>query len=254
MAFGEEREGCWRAGGGRRPVERRALDMVSSAGGGWEYLDDGRGAAPPDDLAADDLRRRTPYRQTALRRAVDLVVGSIGCVMLLFLLPAVALGVWLDVGRPIFFCQERLGLGGRVFRLFKVRTMPSDAESEGPQRASVKDPRVSWFGRILRRSHLDEMPQFWNILRGDMSLIGPRPERPEHDEWLTACVPDHAERCRVKPGLTGWAQINCGYTDSPETAARRHDYDLYYIEHRNLWLDVRIVLRTAWTVLTLKGR
>ena len=87
-----------------------------------------------------------------------------------------------------------------------------------------------------------------------MSLIGPRPERPEHDDWLTSCVPDYAERRRVKPGLTGWAQVNCGYADSTEAAAKRHDYDLYYIEHGSLWLDVQIVLCTAWVMLTLKGR
>ena len=229
--------------------------MVPWDDGGFEYLRSDRGVIRAEALADHNTRRRRPaYSETMLRRMFDLVIGSLGCVMLVFLLPAVALGVWLDVGRPILFKQRRLGRTGRVFTLIKFRTMRSDAESEGPQRARVRDPRASWFGGFLRRSHLDETPQFWNILRGDMTVIGPRPERPEHDEWLTSCIPDFGERLRVKPGLTGWAQVNCGYTDTVEAAAKRHDYDLYYIEHRSLWLDVQITIRTVWTVLTLKGR
>jgi len=217
--------------------------------GGFEYPCNGRGA-----ISHNTRRRRTAYSETMLRRVVDLVAAGLGYVMLIFLLPPVVLGVWLDVGRPLFFRQERLGLGGRVFCLIKFRTMRSDAESEGPQRARVEDSRASWFGRFLRRSHLDETPQFWNILRGDMTVIGPRPERPEYDEWLTSCISDYRERLRVKPGLTGWAQVNCGYTDTDEAAVKRHGYDLYYIEHRSLWLDVQILMRTVWTMLTLKGR
>ena len=229
--------------------------MVRREDRGFEYLWSDRRAIRAEARPDHNTRRRRPAcSETMLRRMADLVIGGFGCMMLVFLMPAVALGVWLDVGRPIFFKQERLGRAGRVFGLIKFRTMLADAESEGPLRASVKDPRASWFGRFLRRSHLDETPQFWNILRGDMSFIGPRPERPEHDEWLTSCIPDYAERRRVKPGLTGWAQVNCGYTDSTAAAAKRHCYDIHYVEYRSLWLDARIVMRTVWAVLSLKGR
>ena len=174
--------------------------------------------------------------------------------MLLVLLPILTLGIWLDVGRPIFFGQQRLGLGGRLFRLIKFRTMTADAGRKGPQRARVDDPRVSRFGRFLRRSRLDEMPQFWNVLRGDMSLVGPRPEWYELADELVRLVPRYGERLLVKPGLTGWAQINQGYADSVEDVAARLEHDLYYIRHQSLWLDVRIAWRTVWTVLSLSGR
>ncbi len=189
-----------------------------------------------------------------VHRFIDLAAGCVGCAALLALLPIIGSAVWLDVGRPVFFLQERVGLAGRRFRLVKFRTMPHDAEPDGPRWARDADPRASWFGRLLRRCHLDEMPQFWNVLRGEMSLVGPRPERPEFVDDLVRRIPCYRERLLVRPGLTGWAQINYRYGSSVEDAMTKLEYDLYYIKHRSPWFDALIAWRTLWTLVTFSGR
>ena len=188
------------------------------------------------------------------KRMVDIAAGGVGCAALLLLLPVLAPAVWLDLGRPIFFRQQRVGLAGHEFQLVKIRTMGSDAESGGPRWAGHRDPRVSGFGRFLRRFHIDELPQFWNVLKGEMSLVGPRPERPEFTGKLARDIPHYAERCAVRPGLTGWAQINYPYGRSLDDTVTKLEYDLYYIKHRSLSFDLLIGLHTLWATLRMGHR
>jgi len=181
----------------------------------------------------------------AVKRMLDLVTAVIGLVCSLPLWPLIALLVKLDSPGPVFYSQRRVTQNGRIFRLFKFRTMRTDAEADGlPAWAVENDPRVNPIGRFLRRSRLDELPQLWNILLGQMSLVGPRPERPEFVERLTREIPFYSERLLIKPGLTGWAQINYHYGASVEDARKKHQFDLYYIKHMSLELDLVIMLRT----------
>ena len=188
------------------------------------------------------------------KRAVDIAAGGIGCAACLLLLPVLGAAVWLDVGSPILYRQERVGRAGRRFELLKFRTMGRDAERDGPQWARPGDPRVSPCGRFLRRYCLDELPQFWNVLKGEMSLVGPRPERPAFVDELAGAIPFYRERLVVRPGLTGWAQVNHPYGRSLDDAAAKLEYDLYYVKHRSLLLDLLIALRTAGAILAFDKR
>ena len=201
-----------------------------------------------------DARRRLPSAFQLVKRTFDIAGAGAGCAVLLLSLFVLGPLIWLDVGWPVFYRQERLGLAGRRFRLLKFRTMPSDAERDGPRWAETDDARASRFGRFLRRSRLDELPQFWNVLRGDMSLVGPRPERPEFVDDLVRRIPCYRERLLVRPGLSGWAQVNYPYGGSVDGSLDKLEYDLYYIKHRSLRLDAVIVWRTIWTVLARGGR
>ena len=146
-----------------------------------------------------------------------------------------------------------MGQGGRLFRLLKFRTMVGSAEAEGPRWADPNDPRVTRVGRWLRKTRLDELPQFLHVLRGEMSLVGPRPERPEFLSMLEEQIPFYRTRLIVKPGITGWAQVNHPYGDSVEDAKAKLEYDLYYIKHRSLAFDLQIVAQTLWTVIRFEG-
>ena len=201
-----------------------------------------------------DARRRRRPASWLGKRAVDIAGAAVGCALLLLSLPILGPLVRLDTGGPIFFRQERVGLAGRRFRVLKLRTMGPDAERDGPRWAEADDPRASRFGKFLRRSRLDEFPQFWNVLRGEMSLVGPRPERPEFVADLVRRIPSYRERLLVRPGVSGWAQVNYRYGGSVDGALDKLEYDLYYIKHRSFWLDAAIVWRTIWTVLALGGR
>ncbi|HET8962469.1 MAG TPA: sugar transferase, partial [Chitinophagales bacterium] len=155
---------------------------------------------------------------------------------------------------PLFYSQERVGKNGSVFTIYKFRTMIPDAEiNSGPQFASLNDPRITKIGRWLRKTRLDEMPQFWNILKGDMNLIGPRPERKIFVDALSQTIPFFKLRNAVKPGLTGWAQVNHKYASDSEDSLIKLQYDLYYIKHRSFTLDLWIVLRTIGVVIKFKG-
>ena len=179
------------------------------------------------------------------KRVFDIVVAVCGLVLLAPLLPVLALLVWRTDG-PIVYRQTRLGEGGRPFTVYKFRTMTSDAEAAGcPQWATEFDRRVTAVGRFLRRSHLDEVLQLWNVLKGDMSMVGPRPERPEFVAMLEASLPYWNRRLLIKPGITGWAQIRCGYAADREACETKLSYDLWYIRHRNLAVDIAVCLRTA---------
>lgn len=189
------------------------------------------------------------------KRIVDILGGLLGVALLTLLLPFISAGIMIDSGRPIFYTQMRAGRGAQLYRIFKFRTMRPDAEPDGkPRWAKEDDERATRLGRILRRTHLDELPQFFNVLRGEMSLVGPRAERPELVEMFQKYVPFYRARLLVKPGMTGWAQINFGYASTIEETVIKLEYDLYYIKHRNLLMDLLILLRTPATVFGLRGQ
>lgn len=148
---------------------------------------------------------------------------------------------------------DRVGLNGRLFQMIKFRSMRMDAEADGAQWAAKGDTRVTPLGRVLRLTRLDELPQLFNVLAGSMSLVGPRPERPVFVTQLSAVIPSFEDRTLVRPGLTGWAQVNYPYGASVEDTRRKLAYDLYYLQHRSLWLDAKILLRTVGVVCTLSG-
>jgi len=186
-----------------------------------------------------------PKQRDIAKRAVDLAVATTCLVVLLPVYALVALAVLLDSGAPITFAQERVGLRGRPFRMFKFRSMVANAEQEtGPVWAATNDARVTRVGAFLRRTHLDELPQFWNVLRGEMSVVGPRPERPIFVAKLDKEIPGFARRCHVKPGITGLAQVRNGYTQSTRAARRKFRYDLHYIRNYCFILDLKIMART----------
>ena len=189
-----------------------------------------------------------------LKRLIDILAALMGFVFLAVTFPLAAMLIRLDSPGPIFFRQERSGKGGHSIWIWKYRTMVHDAESDGEARwASAADPRVTRVGKWMRRMRLDEFPQFWNVLRGDMSLIGPRPERPELIAQLEKQIPFYRARLLVQPGLTGWSQVNFGYVRTVEDTALKLEYDLYYIRHRSLVLDLKIFLRTLGTLVRFQG-
>jgi len=189
------------------------------------------------------------------KRLVDILGGITGMVILTVLFPFLALAVAVDSGFPVFYSQLRLGRGGSIFRIYKFRSMHQKPDDEIKLRATVEnDPRVTRVGNFLRKSRLDELPQFWNVLRGDMSLVGPRAEIPELVGEYQRQIPFYRARLLVKPGLTGWAQINYGYVASVTETGVKLEYDLYYIKHRTISMDVQIILRTIGTVIRRTGR
>lgn len=189
------------------------------------------------------------------KRLMDVLGALVGVAIFVLTLPFVALAIALETGFPIFYEQERLGKGGKLFMLYKYRTMIKDAEPDGEARpAKVDDPRITKVGSFLRKTRLDEFPQFFNILRGEMSLIGPRAEREQLVETYQKQIPFYRARLLVKPGMSGWAQITQGYTSTVFATSLKLEYDLYYIKHRTIGMDITILLRTFTTVFGLKGR
>lgn len=190
----------------------------------------------------------------ALRRGFDLVAGLALLLLTLPVLLVTMLAIRLDSPGPIFYRQERVGRGGRTFSLLKFRSMVVDAEAGGaPRWATQHDPRVTRVGRFLRLTRIDEIPQVLNVLRGDMAFVGPRPERPAFVEQLAQVIPHYNDRALVKPGITGWAQVNYPYGASVEDARMKLAYDLYYIRRRSLFLDLLILVATVRVVLLQEG-
>jgi len=189
------------------------------------------------------------------KRLLDILGGLIGVLILTLLTPFITLMILIDDGRPVFYSQTRLGRGGQNYTIIKFRTMRRDAEADGvPRWAKEDDQRATRSGRFLRKTHLDEWPQFLNVLRGEMSLVGPRAERPELVAYFEKHVPFYRARLLVKPGITGWAQVNFGYASTIEETMVKLEFDLYYIKNRNLVMDFVILLRTPSTILGLRGR
>jgi lipopolysaccharide/colanic/teichoic acid biosynthesis glycosyltransferase len=190
----------------------------------------------------------------ALKRVVDITLSLVGLALFTISLPVIALAITLDSRGPIFYWQERVGRGGKVFKIVKLRSMIDGAEkTTGARWASAYDERVTRFGRIMRQTRLDEIPQLINVLGGDMSLVGPRPERPEFVDLLENEIRFYQTRHVVKPGLTGWAQIRYRYGRSTDDALRKLQYDLYYIRHRSFMFDLLIMARTIVTIIKFQG-
>ena len=187
-------------------------------------------------------------------RFTDVIFSAAGIILSSILLIPIYLGNLLANRGPLLYKQERIGRNGEIFNIYKFRTMVRDAEVHGAQWAQKNDYRVTKFGRFLRKSRLDEIPQFYNILKGEMSFIGPRPERPVFVNELTAMIPFYETRHVVKPGLTGWAQVNTPYGSSHSDSLEKLQYDLYYIKHRGLFLDLNIALKTLSTVIFYRGQ
>ncbi|OPY00831.1 MAG: UDP-N-acetylgalactosamine-undecaprenyl-phosphate N-acetylgalactosaminephosphotransferase [Syntrophorhabdus sp. PtaB.Bin184] len=195
---------------------------------------------------------RADYAQK-LKRLIDFLASGI---ILFFMSPVIAVAVIaikLDSPGPVFYTQQRVGKDRQVFTIYKFRSMESGSEKAGARWAAEKDPRVTRVGKLLRLTHIDELPQIWNIFKGDMSLVGPRPERPEFVDTLEDALPYYYVRHTVKPGLTGWAQINYRYGASVEDAHIKLEYDLYYVKNMSVFLDLKILLRTVGVVLLKDG-
>jgi exopolysaccharide biosynthesis polyprenyl glycosylphosphotransferase len=188
------------------------------------------------------------------KRFFDILWASLGLILLAVLFPFLALAIYLDSPGPILYTQERVGRYGRSFRVIKFRSMVPDAEKDGAVWAREKDDRVTRVGRFLRKMHIDEFPQFVNILKGDMSVVGPRPERSEFIEELAEEIPFYRVRHAVKPGMAGWGLIHQGYGASKEDALVKLQYDLYYIKHQSFWLDLMILGRTFLDAFSFGGR
>lgn len=189
-----------------------------------------------------------------LKRALDLIISSLLLVILSPLMLIVALLILTEDRGGITFCQQRVGFNGRVFTIYKLRSMRADAESgEAAQWADKEDRRVTWVGRFIRKFRIDELPQLINVIKGDMSFVGPRPERPEFVNDLKQQIPYFIERHRVKPGITGWAQICYPYGASVQDSQAKLEYDLYYVKHYSLFLDMVIIFQTLQVVLFGKG-
>jgi exopolysaccharide biosynthesis polyprenyl glycosylphosphotransferase len=187
-------------------------------------------------------------------RSFDIVFSILGLFFGCCLLPFVLFGNFIANKGPLFYFQERVGQNGKLFQIVKLRSMVINAETGGAKWAQINDTRITKFGMFLRRSRIDEIPQFFNILRGDMSIIGPRPERPFFVNELSRVIPFYETRHTVKPGLTGWAQVNTRYGASVNDSLTKLQYDLYYIKHRGIFLDINIVVKTLSTILYYRGQ
>ena len=185
-----------------------------------------------------------------LKRGIDFVLTLATLPIWLVLCAAIWVAVKLDSAGPAIYAQRRVGLNGETFTLYKFRTMVTDAEKNGPQFASENDDRLTRAGRWLRRIRLDELPQLWNVLKGDLSLVGPRPERPEFSDVYERSIPFYAYRHLIRGGVTGWAQVSYGYADGDADTIEKLTYDLYYLKHMSPWLDLQILGRSMWTLMS----
>ena len=229
----------------------RVLDLSS-------HFERAHGQVRLESLHASWLIFGDGFRQGPLRVVVKRLFDILAALLLLVALSPVMLVtvvlIFLDSGFPVLFGQERVGQGGRVFRVLKFRSMRADAERDGkPRWATANDDRVTRVGRVIRKLRIDELPQLINVLRGDMSMVGPRPERPYFVDQLAQDIPFYAARHSVKPGVTGWAQVRYHYGASLEDAAQKLQYDLYYVKNHSLFLDVVILFETVGVVLTGAG-
>ena len=215
----------------------------------------------PVEHVGDDWSLVLPLGHAAIgsfwpffKRTMDILISGLGLIILALLFPILALAIYIDSPGPIFYTQERVGKGGRIFRLFKFRSMIPNAEESGAVWAEENDPRVTRVGRFLRCTMIDELPQIINVLRGEMSIVGPRPERPIFAHQLAAQIPFYRARHAVKPGMAGWALINYGYSSSVRDALVKLQYDLYYIKRQSIYLDLLILAKTIGAMISFKGR
>ncbi|MDF1597155.1 MAG: sugar transferase [Acidimicrobiia bacterium] len=206
---------------------------------------------------AEGWELREPAIKTApyqvAKRIIDVVLVAVAAPLALVTTMALALLVRLSSSGPAIFKQCRIGLNGRRFTLYKLRTMRADAERAGPRFATLDDDRLVPAGKFLRKSRLDELPQLWNVLKGDLSLVGPRPEQESFVEQFNAEIPFYAQRHLIRPGVTGWAQVKYGYADDEADTIEKLTYDLYYVKNMSIWLDLYILGESIWTVLSGNG-
>jgi exopolysaccharide biosynthesis polyprenyl glycosylphosphotransferase len=215
----------------------------------------------PVQYVSRDFYRYFPFSRSnqnhlylLFSRIFDVLFSVIGLLLGLVFFPLILFGNLFGNRGPLFYTQERVGKNGQVFRIYKFRTMVKNAETNGAVFTTINDTRITAFGKFMRKTRLDEFPQFINILRGDMSIIGPRPERPVFVQQIAENMPFYETRHVVKPGLTGWAQVNYSYGDSIDDSLVKLQYDLYYIKHRSIFLDINIVIKTFSTILFYRGQ
>jgi sugar transferase (PEP-CTERM system associated) len=246
---------------GKLPVNQ-LLEMKLNDGVAFDHLasvyEEYTGKIAVENLRPSWFIFSDGFRKSAalitVKRVIDLMVGAIGFVLALPIMGLVALVVKLTSRGPVLYHQARVGQHGRIFTVHKFRSMVTDAEADtGAVWAQPNDRRITPAGRLLRRTRLDELPQLWNVLRGDMSLVGPRPERPEFVRSLTDQIPFYGQRHVVRPGLTGWAQVRYTYGASVEDAMEKLQYDLYYIKNMSLALDLFVLFSTVKTILQRQG-
>ncbi len=244
---------------GSLPI-RELLDLrlrgvaIEDAGAVLERL---LGKIPLEGLYPSDLIFTPGFRvkasQQIVRRLVSVSVAFIALLICLPFIPFIILAVRLSSAGPVFFNQTRVGLRGRLFTAHKFRTMRQDAEAAGAVWATKDDPRITPIGGFMRKTRLDEIPQLWNVLRGDMGFVGPRPERPEFVQWLSNEIPYYELRHMIRPGITGWAQVRYRYGATLEETKRKLEYDLYYLKHLSLGLDLLIMFETIKTIVLRRG-
>lgn len=215
----------------------------------------------PVQYVSRDFYRYFPFSRNnqnqlylLVSRLIDIVISVIGLSFGLIFLPIIIIGNLMGNRGKLFYTQERIGKNGKVFNILKYRTMVKNAEANGAVFTTVNDSRITPFGKFMRKTRLDEFPQFINILKGDMSIIGPRPERPVFVQEIAEVMPFYETRHIIKPGLTGWAQVNYSYGDSIADSLVKLQYDLYYIKHRSIFLDINIFVKTFSTVLFYRGQ
>jgi len=197
------------------------------------------------------VRRNRSYGP--FKRLLDLLLTLIVAPISLPFGLLAALAVKMSSPGPVVYKQSRVGRTGKTFTLYKLRTMFNDSEANGPRFASLDDPRITRVGRTLRKLRLDELPQLWNVLRGDLSLVGPRPEQEKFVAQFAEEIPFYADRHLVRPGITGWAQVNSGYAETVDETIEKLKYDLFYVKHMSVWMDLRILLRSVATIVTGSG-
>ncbi len=215
----------------------------------------------PVQYVARDFYRYFPFSRSnqnqlylLIVRILEIIVSLVGILIGLALVPFILIGNALGNRGSLFYTQDRIGKNGHVFKILKLRTMGKNAESNGAVFTTINDSRVTAFGKFLRKARIDEFPQFLNVLKGDMAVIGPRPERPVFVNEIAEVMPFYETRHVVKPGLTGWAQVNYSYGETIDDSLIKLQYDLYYIKHRSIFLDINIVLKTFSTVLFYRGQ
>jgi exopolysaccharide biosynthesis polyprenyl glycosylphosphotransferase len=195
-----------------------------------------------------------PFWQQGVKRFIDVVFSGIATILLLPIFFILAIVVKLSSAGPIFFLQDRIGLNGTTFKIIKYRTMYVDSEKAGPQLSSSEDPRITKVGRFLRKTRLDEFPQFINVLKGEMSLVGPRPERQFYIDKIVQIEPQFLHLTKVRPGITSWGQVKYGYAENVDQMLQRMKFDLLYMKNRTLALDFKIMLYTVIIIFKAKGK
>jgi sugar transferase (PEP-CTERM system associated) len=232
----------------------RGINVAQSA----EFFESLTGQLPVRNLRPSSIIFSQGFRKPRFfmntRRIIEFALAAVGLLITAPVMLLSAIAIAIESGFPIFYRQERVGQHGRTFKLYKLRTMRQDAERNGAVWAAAGgDPRITRIGNFLRKTRIDEFPQLWNVLKGDMSFVGPRPERPMFVEELQAQIPYYGERHSVKPGITGWAQVRHGYTSTIEESEAKLRYDLYYIKNMSFWLDLQIVLDTFKVIAFGRG-